>query len=326
MMAMIVNTCGCGITKQVQGAQNDVWGRADAKEIDINSKVSGRIVQLLVKEGDVVKKGQIIARVDKRDLETQKEQAAANIYALEAQKKEANAQTNMEYGTTLATVKDSEAQIKQAEANLDLAQADFERYQKLVQIGAVSVQTFDSYRTKYLVSQESYRQAQAALDEANASLKKNEVNAANEEAIQKKILQAKAALQQVEVSLDETILRAPFDGIITEKYVEEGSMISLGTPVVAIQDPTDNWVDFKIPETRLSQYHVQQQVSMIGRDGKTNIEGTIVDISKKSEFATQRATNERGDSSDIINFNVKIQVNSELIRPGMRFKLVYRST
>ena len=148
-----------------------------------------------------------------------------------------------------------------------------------------------------------------------------EVNRANENAIAKNLEKAQAALDQLDVSLDETEIRAPFDGIITAKYIEEGSMISQGTPLVAIQDPLDNWVDLKVPETQLASYQLNQQVELVGRDGKTKVQGVITDISKKSEFATQRATSERGDDSDIISFNVKIQVNSEVLRPGMRFRL-----
>ena len=98
-------------------------------------------------------------------------------------------------------------------------------------------------------------------------------------------------------------------------------MISQGTPLVAIQDPLDNWVDFKVPETKLTGFKLQQQVTLVARDGTTKVSGTITDISKKSEFATQRATSERGDASDIVSFNVKIQVNSDALWPGMRFRL-----
>ena len=99
-------------------------------------------------------------------------------------------------------------------------------------------------------------------------------------------------------------------------------MISQGTPLVAVQDPMDNWVDIKVPDTKLADYKLDQQLTLVGRDGKTKVKGTITDISKKAEFATQRATSERGDESDIVSFNVKIQVNSELLRPGMRFRLL----
>ena len=98
-------------------------------------------------------------------------------------------------------------------------------------------------------------------------------------------------------------------------------MVSNGTPLVAVQDPTDNWVDLKVPEPQLEDFTVGQDITLVGRDGKTQVMGTITDISKKAEFATQRATSERGDASDIVSFNVKIQINSPVLRPGMRFRL-----
>ena len=93
--------------------------------------------------------------------------------------------------------------------------------------------------------------AQSSVSLAQAGLLQTDANLAATDAAQKKLEAAQAQLQQIEVSLDETEIKAPFDGIITAKYIEEGSMISLGTPLVALQDPNDNWVDFKIPETKL---------------------------------------------------------------------------
>lgn len=309
---------GCGAQKDVQA---DAWGRADAKEIDINSKIPGRVVQLLVKEGDTVQEGQVIAYIDKRDLLAQKAQYEANIQALEAQLQQASVVTTLQNGTTHSDVNTAQAAAAQAQSNLELASADYQRYQELVNEGAVPQQTFENYRTRYKVAQAAVNQAQAGVNKANSALLQTDANQANEAAVQKKIAQAQAALEQLEVSLDETEIKAPFAGVITAKYVEEGSMLSQGTPIVAIQDPADNWVDLKVPETELSKYALDQQVTLVGRDGKTKVTGTITDISKKAEFATQRATSERGDDSDIISFNVKIQVNAEQLRPGMRFRL-----
>ena len=126
-------------------------------------------------------------------------------------------------------------------------------------------------------------------------------------------MQAKGVVEEVQVALDETEIRAPFSGIVTTKYVKQGAMISTGTPIVAIQDPLDNWVNIKVKETELGQYQLQQALALEGRDASVKLSGTIIDISKKPEFATYRATSERGDN-DIITFNVKIQVNSEKVR------------
>lgn len=318
VLLMMLLCAGCGKTAN---ADQTTWGRADAKEIDVNSKIAGRVVELLVKEGDTVKEGQVIARIDKRSLEAQKAEAEASIRALRAQQAQAAVTTNMQSGTTASAVSEAQAATDQARADLALAQADHDRYAELLSEGAVSQQTFEQFDTKYKTAQAAYEQAQASVRLAQAGTLQTDASRANEEALAMKIEQAEATLQNIEVSLDETEIRAPFDGVITQKYIEEGSMISNGTPLVAVQDPEDNWIDIKVPETKLSKYHVSQEVTLIGRDNQTKVTGTITDISKKAEFATQRATSERGDETDIVSFNVKVQVNSDVLRPGMRFRL-----
>lgn len=308
---------GCGSTAK----SPDVWGRAEAKEVDINSKIPGRVVSLLVKEGDHVSKGQVLAHIDNRDIVAQTNQARANIKVLDAQTAQAATITVLQDQTAKAALHTAQAQLEKAKSDLDLAASDYNRFSELVTSGAISQQLFDTYRTKYQVAQAVYTQAQASIAAAQAGLLQTNVNTANEEAMHSKVVQAQATLQQVEVSLDETEIRAPFAGIITTKYVEEGSMVSQGMPLVALQDPLDNWVNLKVKETDLSHYTIQQSVKLQGRDSNLTVPGTIIDISKKAEFATYRATSERGDS-DIITFNVKIQVNSDRIRPGMRFKLM----
>lgn len=318
VLLMMLLCAGCGKTAN---ADQTTWGRADAKEIDVNSKIAGRVVELLVKEGDTVKEGQVIARIDKRSLEAQKAEAEASIRALRAQQAQAAVTTNMQSGTTASAVSEAQAATDQARADLALAQADHDRYAELLSEGAVSKQTFEQFDTKYKTAQAAYEQSKAAVRQAQAGTLQTDASRANEEALAMKIEQAEATLQNIEVSLDETEIRAPFDGVITQKYIEEGSMISNGTPLVAVQDPEDNWIDIKVPETKLSKYYVGQEVTMIGRDNATKVTGTITDISKKAEFATQRATSERGDETDIVSFNVKVQVNSDVLRPGMRFRL-----
>jgi HlyD family secretion protein len=321
LAALLLSVAGCG-SKSSDKDDNVTWGRADAKEIDVNSKISGRVVELLVKEGDHVKAGQVIAHIDKRDLEAQKDQLNAAIEALQAQQTQASATTSMQSGTSSSALSQAQAARDKARADLALCESDYQRYSDLVESGAVSRQVYEQYATKYNVAQAAYAQADSAVAQASSGLMVTSVNQAGESAVAKKIAQAEAQLEQLEVSLDETEIKAPFDGVITKKYIEEGSMISTGTPLVAVQDPEDNWVDIKVPETQLGDFKVDQDVELLARDGKTKVTGTITDISKKAEYATQRATSERGDESDIVSFNVKIQVNAPELRPGMRFRLV----
>ena len=121
--------------------------------------------------------------------------------------------------------------------------------------------------------------------------------------------------------MGETVITAPFDGIVTTKYVDAGAMVSTGMPIVGLQDPSRNWVNFKVKETDLDKYELNSEVTLYGRNKDLQVKGTIVDISQKPSFATYRATSERGDDQDIITYNVKVQVNDPRIRPGMRFRM-----
>lgn len=308
---------GCSKNTQTQ----EVWGRAEAKEVDVNSKVPGRVTSLLVKEGDQVEKGQLLARIDNRDIVAKTNQAKAGVDALESQLAQSSTLTTLQDQTLQSSLASAKAQLANAQTNLSLTEKDVNRFNELAASGAVSQQVVDGYRAKYESAQAAYNVAQAGVATAQASLLQSKANRENEAVVQGKIMQAKAAVTEVEVYLDETEIRAPFAGIITNKYIEQGAMISTGTPIVAIQDPLDNWVNIKVKETDLDNYQLKQTLDLEGRDANLKLSGTIIDISKKPEFATYRATSERGDN-DIITFNVKIQVNSEKIRPGMRFKLL----
>lgn len=117
---------GCGNREM---ASDQVWGRADAKEIDINTKVAGRVIQLNVKEGDHVKAGDVIAYINRRDLEAKKSQQEAVIASLTAQKAEANSLTSLESGTTKSA-------LGKAASNLALSERDYKRYEELLSKGA----------------------------------------------------------------------------------------------------------------------------------------------------------------------------------------------
>lgn len=280
-LCLVVCICLAALTgcsksgdKEVKSAEqvSDVWGQADATEVDLNPKVAGRLVKVLVKEGDVVKKGQLLAQIDSREQDAKTKASEAQVEA-------------------------AKAVALQAKASLDNTQTDYNRYSKLYSEGAVSESVFDAYKTKLKVAVATYNQAEQSVSAAQEALRQNNIN------------------------LGETDIFAPFDGIITTKYANEGAMMSTGMPIVAVQDPKDNWVNLKVKETELGEYKVGEKVTLQGRNKDLKIQGTIVDISKKPNFATFRATSERGDASDIIAFNVKIQTDSDKVRPGMRFKL-----
>ncbi len=308
---------------QTSEAKADVpalWGMVDAKEININSKVAGRVIELLVDEGDHVDAGQLIARVDRDLQEPQLRQAQAALAAQYAQLQQVmiasrNAETSLD-----AQLRAAQAQLTQAQTALDLASKDEARYSALLEAGAVSVQTYDTYKSQLDNALAVRDAAQAAVDSARSDLLKNDQNVAAQLAAQEQAEALKSQLDAVEVNLDETEIRAPFDGIITQKYVEAGQLISSAIPIFALQNPLDNWIDFKVDETAINNFSIGQLVKLRGRDGSTVIDGTVESIRRKADFATQKATSERGDV-DVIAFNVKVRTDNPAVWSGMRFAL-----
>lgn len=285
--------------------EEEIWGLADAKEININPKVSGRIIRLCVNEGDAVEKGQILAYLDTDAQSVERTQVQAALAAQIAQLQQTNF-ANQNSSQVL------EAALQKSKADLEVAQNDEQRYKTLLEQNAVSQQVYDNYKSKLQTAQAAYASAKANMLQ----------NAANNEVMvmrQKQINELQGKLDSVALQEQEAVIRAPFNGVITKKYLEEGSLISPTVALFSLQDAQDNWVNFKVKETTLDKYAVGNVVTLRSRNGKT-LQGKIVAISRKPDYATIKATNERGDK-DITAFNVKVQVNDARVFPGMRFCL-----
>ena len=196
-----------------------------------------------------------------------------------------------------AKISAAKAARLQAEANLDQARRDLARYEELYRAGAISRSMYENLQSKCDILAAVCEQAEANVEASTE------------------------AFNQSAVNVGETVITAPFDGIVTTKYVDAGAMVSTGMPIVGLQDPSKNWVNFKVKETDLDKYELNSEVTLYGRNKNLQVKGMIVDISQKPNFATYRATSERGDDQDIITDNVRVQVNDPRIQPGMRFRM-----
>ena len=299
----------------------ELWGMADAKEININSKVSGRVIELLVGEGDFVKEGQIIARIDSDYQEPQQRQAQAALAAQYAQLQQVIIASQSAEGTLDANLKAAEARLNQAKTAVSLAAKDEARYRQLLSEEAIAIQLYDTYKSKLDDTLAAQAAAEANVASARAALLQNAQHQAQISATREQAAALQSQLDSVNINLDETEIKAPFDGVITKKYVEEGQLISSTVPIYLLQDKNNNWVDFKVKETNINDFHIGDRIKLQGRNDNLTLEGMIESIRRKADFATQKATSERGDV-DIMAFNVKIRTNDEKIYPGMRFKIL----
>ena len=175
LLASAILNSGCSLTAPPR-EQAVLWGQADATEVDVNTKVPGRLVEVYVKEGSLVRKGDRLAQIDARE-------------------------QNTLYAAAKAKVEAAKAACIQAQANLEQAQRDINRYEELYQRGAVSQATYESYRSRRDVLAAVYEQSEATL-------------MANEE-----------AMKQSGINLGEPMLYAPFNGIVPTKYFRSANSL-----------------------------------------------------------------------------------------------------
>lgn len=288
-----------------------VQSTLEMKETNINSQVAGQIKQLHVKEGDTVKKGQILAVMDSDNLLAQKEKAQAAIATVygqisSAEAAKAGAQAALRKVQTGAKPEE----IAQAKANFDLAQANYDRKKTLFENNAISKSELDSVAAQYEVAKQQYHlvingatreeldQARAGLDAASASIT----------TLQGQLEQAEAALAEVEVNIGKTEITAPADGVITQLSVEEGELISTGLPIAVITDTAAPWVECKVMEDNLSKVKLDQSVEVTFQAYPGEVfQARITQINKSADFAVKRATNSNGEF-DILAYGVKVEL------------------
>ncbi|MDK2814093.1 MAG: HlyD family secretion protein [Thermoanaerobacter sp.] len=280
----------------------------------------------------------------KHALLLQEKVSEADIQAAQAALEQAIAQYDrVNNGARAQEIEQAKAKLDEAKATLEAAEKSYQRMKQLFEVRAISQQTLDEVKAKYEVAkdevhyaeealslleegarQEDIRAAAAAVKQAKAAIMKAEaaklqVATANDavQMAEANLKSAKAALDEVKRTVDDATIKAPCDGIITVKYVEEGEIVSAGMPIFTIQQPNENWVNVKVKETQVGKMKVGQKVKVTSSNFPGEVfTGQIESINQKPEYATQRSTNERGEK-DIITYNVKVRLNNAKLKAGM---------
>lgn len=295
--------------------------------VSASAKIPGRITEVLVKEGEQVKSGQVVARIDAREVGAQQAQAKAAVAAAKAKYEELIAGSRpQEIGQARAGVGQAQAGVDQARANLDNAAKNYERMQALFRQGAISTSQLDNAQTAYTVAKEALQVSQEGVNAAGEKLDLSVVGT-REEAIRgaaAQLAQAEAALESMMVLGDYTSIVSPVTGTVALKSVNQGEVVAAGQPLFSIVDPNDVWLSTRIEETKLGKIRVGEKVeyTIDGYPGRT-FEGTVYDISAaaNSVFALIPTENASGNFTKVtqrIGVKITLPKDSEAVfRPGM---------
>jgi HlyD family secretion protein len=330
------------------------------RSINVSPKESGVLKELLVKEGDTVKKGQVLAKMDDSDLQGQLLQAQGQLAQAQANLQKAiagnrpqdiaqaqaaldEAKANLQKaiaGNRPQDIAQAQARLKSAQAILTKAEDNFRRNQQLYRSGAISLQALNQARADRDSAQAAVNEAQQALALQKAGSRPEDIEQLRAVVRQKQqalallkagtrqediaaakaqVIAARGALQTIQTKINDTVIRAPFDGVVTQKYADPGAFVTPTTSGSSVSSATSssilslastNQVVANLAETNIPKIRLGQKV-IIKADafpGKT-FEGKV------SQIAAQ-ATVEQ----NVTSFQVKISIVSDpqkLLRSGM---------
>lgn len=245
------------------------------KSVNLSPKAAGLLTMLLVEQGDRVAANQIVAIMDGRDLDAQLLQSQGILAQAVARLAELEAGTRQEEIDQAETqVTQWQAEVVEAQSRLVLAQQRLERNQNLLEEGAISQDDFDAVRTEVNQAAASMEQTQARLAEAERRLEQLRNGPRQEEIAQAQaqVREAQGRLAAVQIQKEDTLIRAPFMGIITQRYAEPGAFVTPTTSASATASATSTSIVAlaqgleivaNVPEVDIGQIYLDQYVQIV---------------------------------------------------------------
>ncbi|MFQ6574829.1 HlyD family secretion protein [Pseudomonas sp. UM16] len=289
LIALLLAAGGLGYWKSLHDRLPDGLsmgnGRLEATEVQIASKIPGRLAEVLVDEGDKVTQGQLLARIDTRTLEAQRNQAEAEV--LRAQGNYSAAQANV--------------QLRQSE--LLLASQELKRVREIF--------------LRQYASQQLLDQQQARYDTANSAVVAARAQLA---AIKAAIGAAEAQVAQLTSEIDDSSLRAPINGIIQLRLAEPGEVLGAGGRVLMLIDPNDQYMNLYLPASTSGRLTVGDQARVVlDALPEKALSAKIAFVAAKAQFTPKQV--ETRDERQKLVFRVKLRLTEPSAvpqaKPGM---------
>ncbi|EKM6441093.1 HlyD family secretion protein [Cronobacter sakazakii] len=291
---------------------DDAFIEGDA--VTVAPKVAGYVTELRVKDNQRVKKGDLLVVIDPRDATAQRDQAQAQLSLAESQLHQAQAQLALAKVQYPAQRDQAKAQVLRAQAELANARAEYQR-QRGVDPRATSKQNIDAANAQLRSAEAGLANAQAQLEVAEQVQLQIRQQETNVEARQSQVEQARAQLKTAELNLSYTEVRAPFDGYVTKRNVQNGTLVQAGSALFSIVSP-DIWVVANFKESQLERMRPGNKVEIsVDAFPDLKLEGHVESIQQGSgsRFSAFPAENATGNFVKIVQrVPVKIVIDKGL--------------
>ncbi len=286
-------------------------------QVEVKSKASGEVLKFKYEEGDRIKKGQLLLQLDKSDEIRSGDRSKADLASATAKLNKAKTALLSQETKYQTNLKSAQSQVQEAEANLEESEDKLKRQEDLFQKKFASREALQGAQTAFKVNQENLVQARSSLQAAKDTIydievKKHEIDLARAD-----VQRAKISLAEAKERLDETEIFAPISGVLIEKLVEQGQIISSGisnvsggTTLANLADLSRLFIIADVDETDIGSIQIGQQVKITADayPGRT-FPGKVQRISPKGQV-----------ENSITIFKVKIEIKGKgkgILKPMM---------
>jgi HlyD family secretion protein len=296
-----------------------VSGQVEATEVQVSPEVGGRVLDIPVVEGNRAKKGDVIARLDIRDVDLALQRAQADRSA-------ANAQLRLlQAGSRPEDIRQAEAQataaasdVTAAQSDLASAEKDLQRFEQLLQNNSGSQKQRDDAATRRDVARDRVASARARADAAREGVARLRAGSRREEidGARARVAAVDAQIAALEKNRTDATVLAPIDGIVSQRLLDPGEMAAPRAPIVVLTDLDHAWAEVFVDEPQVPRLKLGQKATVF-TDAGGSISGTISFISSKAEF-TPRNVQTAEDRSKLV-YRVKIAVDNRegVLKQGM---------
>jgi HlyD family secretion protein len=352
---------GCGNTGLIFKKNDNLIfsGTIETREIRVGSKVGGRVLEVMVVEGQEVQTGQPLVKFDIAELQTQFSQAQARVEQQRARlvrlergaRPEEKAQARAATETARATldavrngprpeeIAQARASVAAASAEVNSAEAEFKRMERLRETGDISRQDFDTAKFRFdnmrarleaekerlglllsgsrkediRAAEERFRQAQEAENLVLAGPRSEEIADARAQ-----LNEAMARVEQIRVQLAEGEVTAPANSVVEVVSVRPGDLLTPNQPVARLLERDQIWVRIYVPEPQLGLVKVGQRAKIVvDTFPKEPFDGTIEQINSEGEFTPRNIQSRDERAHQVFGVKVRIDNREGKLKPGM---------
>lgn len=284
-------------------------GRIEATEIDVSSKFSGRVQDILVTDGDFVTAGQILAHMQVQTLEAQRDEAQALYQQALTSVASAEAQVAVRESDRRAL----QALVVQRLSELDAAQRRLARSETLAGEGASSEQELDDDRASVRSVQAAVVASKAQVQAAQSAIMAARAQVAGTRST---VDAAQATIDRIRVDIDDSALVAPRDGRVQYRIAQPGEVLAAGGKVLNLVDLGDVYMTFFVPETAAGKLTLGSEVHIVlDAAPQYVIPATISFVASTAQFTPK--TVETASERQKLMFRVKARIGRDLLEKNI---------